>query len=74
MLKNSLMRMGVLFFVSIAVTRYVFIFWLKNPLAVQDRFWNRLIFIWITSFCFLFNFIFYWVPGDFTLLLFRALR
>ncbi len=49
---------------AIVITRYVYIVWLKNPGAVHDNFWNRLLCLWIISFSFIFNFILYILPGE----------
>jgi hypothetical protein len=39
--KNVLKTCAILFYTGIVVVRYVFIFKLKNPLAVDDDFWSR---------------------------------
>ena len=34
---------------AVAITRHVYIFWLKNPAAFKDEFWHRFAAIWITA-------------------------
>jgi hypothetical protein len=41
---------GMLFLDCIMVTRYTFIFWLKNPAAFQDEFWSLFINLWVVGF------------------------
>ena len=43
--------MADLFYDAITVSLYIFIFWLKNPTAVEDSFWNLFINIWIVTGC-----------------------
>ena len=43
---------------SILMIRYFFIFWLKNPVAFNDDFWNFFLNIWIVGFSVLSQFIF----------------
>ena len=49
---------------AITFTRYIFIFWLKNPAAFNDDFWCVLINIWTFSFSFVFQFLRALVPGN----------
>ncbi len=46
--------MIVLFYDAITLSRYIFIFWLKNPTAVEDSFWSLFINIWIVTGCTIF--------------------
>jgi hypothetical protein len=46
---------------AIAITRYIFIFWLKNPVAFHDNFWSQFISIWIHGFSFLAMFVWHFV-------------
>ena len=56
-LKNSL-KAQILLFIDLSLfTQYLFIFWLKNPAAVNDDFWSRFSTIWISGF----NYILYFV-------------
>ena len=64
MIKNTLMRQAILFFVAITVTRYVLIIWLKNPGAVQDDFWSRLLNPCIVGYSIICNFVIYILPGE----------
>jgi hypothetical protein len=45
----------LLYFDAIAMTRYLFIFWLKNPAAFQDDFWNVFVKLWINGASLIFN-------------------
>ena len=40
----------VLLLSGINIIRYIFIFWLKNPVAFKDDFWNLFVNIWIMGF------------------------
>jgi len=42
---------------TFAITRYLFIFWLKNPAVFQDDFWYLFLNIWIKVASLLFNFV-----------------
>jgi len=39
----------MLYLNAIAITRYLFIFWLKNPAAFQNEFWNVFLKRWIIA-------------------------
>ena len=43
---------------GIIITRYFFIFWLKNPVAFNDDFWSFFLTIWIVGFLVMSQFIF----------------
>jgi hypothetical protein len=60
--RNTIQTQVVLFFNAILVTRYVFIFWIKNPGSVDDDFWCRFISIWIVCFSTTMNFVIYTLP------------
>ena len=60
--KNSVKTQTVLFFDAIIVTRYVFIFWLKNPGSVDDDFWCWFLSLWVIGFSHLMNFVIYFLP------------
>lgn len=34
---------------AIILVRYIFIFWLKNPMAVNDDFWSSFLNVWIVG-------------------------
>jgi hypothetical protein len=61
--RNAFKTQIVLFYDAILVTRYVFIFWIKNPGGVDDDFWCRFLSIWITGFSTLLNFVFFTLPA-----------
>ena len=50
---------------AICLVRYIFIFHLKNPNAMQDDFWKQFIVIWVIGFSFLINFTYYLLPGSY---------
>ena len=52
-----------LFFDCIALTRYIYIFWLKNPAAFKDDFWCRVAVPWIKAFSFLITGVWYFLAG-----------
>ena len=45
-----------MFLNAIAISKFIFIFCLKNPAAVDDDFWSVFISIWSIGFSFIFNF------------------
>ena len=48
---------------GVSIVRYLYIFYLKNPSEFKDDFWHVFINIWVTSFCFISQFIFIFLPG-----------
>ncbi len=50
LLRNAFFTQIVLFLDVIVISRYIFIFWMKNPLSFQDDFWHCFINIWIVTF------------------------
>lgn len=48
-LRNAIIMQIVLFLDIIAIARYIFIFWMKNPLSFQDDFWSFYMNCWVTS-------------------------
>lgn len=63
-LKNVVFSNGILIYDGIILTNYIFIFWLKNPAAFRDDFWNIFINSWIICFSFVTQLIFMWTPGN----------
>ena len=61
-MKNSYKTQFLLFFDSSIWVQYLFIFWVKNPAAVNDDFWSYFVSIWIAGFSLLFNFAKFHVP------------
>ncbi len=49
-LRNVFFNQIVLYSDAIVIARYIFIFWMKNPLSFQDAFWHIFVSIWITVF------------------------
>ena len=56
MMKNSYKTQFLLFFDSSIFVQYLFIFWVKNPAAVNDDFWSHFVSMWIVGFSLIFNF------------------
>ncbi len=52
-----------LFFASVSLTRYLFIFWLKNPAAFRDEFWSLFTNFCIVIFTMIAHFVFYFMLG-----------
>jgi len=50
LLRNSIPLQVLLFMNGIAVTRYIFIFWLKNPTAFKDDFWSFFLNMWVVGY------------------------
>ena len=57
-LKLALTTQCMLFLDFIMLTRYAFIFWLKNPAAFRDDFWSLGINMWVTLFSWIVQIIF----------------
>ena len=54
---------GVLTMGFIMVSRYTFIFWLKNPAAFEDEFWSLFINCWTIVFTLISEIFLLWIPG-----------
>ena len=46
LVRNLVRTNGFLLFDALAVTRYVCIFWMKNPGLIDDDFWSIFISLW----------------------------
>ena len=57
-LKLTLTVQGLMFMNSIIISRYIFIFWLKNPAALKDDFWSLIVNIWVVLFSFISQIVF----------------
>ena len=55
LLRNAYVTQVFLYFDTIALTRYLFIFWLKNPAAFHSDFWILFLNIWIRGASLIFN-------------------
>ena len=53
----------LVFYNAITVSRYLLIFWIRNPTAVDDDFWSSVLNIWVVSACALSSFVFFFLPG-----------
>ena len=62
-LKVTATSMFLLFYDSILLTKYVLVFKLKNPGAVNDDFWCRFINVWVCSASLLYDGTRYVLPG-----------
>ncbi len=47
----------LMFLNAIIISKYVFIFWMKNPGSLRDDFWSFFIFLWTLGFRCIFNFV-----------------
>jgi len=63
LLRNSLVLQIFLLYDMICVARFVIIFIVKNPLTIQDDFWNVFINIWTFGMSHLVQFVFVMLPG-----------
>lgn len=45
--RQALIIRLLLLFDSIVIARYLFIFWIKNPLSLDDKFWATFVNVWI---------------------------
>ena len=48
---------------AIIIVKYIFIFQLKNPTALQDDYWRIFINLWILSFCLITQVVYHVLPG-----------
>lgn len=62
-LQGSLLLQLLLFVTAIVVTKYVFIFHLRNPTALDDKFWILFVNMWIRKFAYLTQIISTLLPG-----------
>ena len=51
-LRNALMIQAILFFDIIIIVRYIFIFWMKDPVNFSDDFWFCFVNLWVLIFRF----------------------
>ena len=63
-IRNQILTQLFLFLDGIMITKYVYIFWLKNPNAFHDDFWSVLINILIVGFSLIFEFVRTVLPGS----------
>ena len=61
--RNGLSMHGLLLFDSIIIARFIFVYCIKNPTALQHDFWNILTNAWITSFWIITQTIYILIPG-----------
>ena len=54
-IRSAYVTQTFLYFDAIALTRYIFIFWLKNPAAFRDDFWYIFLSSWIKGASLIFN-------------------
>jgi hypothetical protein len=54
---------GLLYIDATIIIRYIFIFCMKNPTALQDDFWRLYLSIWTTVYSTISQIIFAWTPG-----------
>ena len=62
-LKNTFAMQQIMVFDIIAISRYIFIFWSKNPAAMPETFWIIFTNIFVTGFSFFSQFAFALLPG-----------
>ena len=55
-IKYSYKAQFLLFFDSSIFVQYLFIFWIKNPAAINDDFWSHFVSMWIAGFSIIYNF------------------
>lgn len=51
---------ALMFLNAIVVSKYIFIFWMKNPASIDDDFWSLFISLWSIGFSCIFNFVQIW--------------
>jgi len=60
---GSIFLQILLFITNIVITKYIFIFHLKNPTALDDKFWFTFLTIWIRTFAYLSQATAFLMPG-----------
>ena len=61
--KNVVNIKTLLFCDAVTTSRYLFVFYLKNPSQFKDDFWHKCINIWVVAFCFISQFAVAYLPG-----------
>jgi len=61
--KAAIRSMMVLHFDLMFISRYILILWLKNPIAVKDKFWGLFLGLWVTFASIIIDFTRYSLPG-----------
>ena len=56
LINRAIVKQVLLFLDALVITRFAFIFLLKNPAAFQSDFWIIFVNLWVKSFAFLFQF------------------
>jgi len=62
--KRIVICFGFLILDSISLTRYVYIFWLKNPAAFHDEFWHVFVMLWCILMSLIFQVMRAIIPGN----------
>ena len=62
-IKNSLKWQLLLLLDSVIIVRYIFIFWLKNPGAVNEDFWTTFANGQVIGISLVTNFVIFFLPG-----------
>ena len=62
-LKTAIKSMMMLHFDLMFISRYILILWLKNPIAVKDKFWGIFLGLWVTFASLITDFTRYSLPG-----------
>jgi len=55
MIRSMIKSNFLTFLNAIAISKYVFIFWMKNPGSLQDDFWSLFLTLWTVGFSFIWN-------------------
>jgi hypothetical protein len=63
-LRKAIIIQCFIYLNAIAVTRYILIFWLKNPAALKDEFWYLFVNLWTVLFSFMLPIVRAVVPGN----------
>ena len=64
LLRNVVQQQIQVLVLLIVLFRYIFIFWLKNPMAFEDKFWSCFIKIWLALFCIISQWLIVYLPGN----------
>ena len=62
-LKTAVKTMIILHYDLIFISRYILILWVKNPIAIKDRFWAHFLGLWVSLAAIVTDFTRYSLPG-----------
>ena len=62
-MRKSVITMNIIFIDFMALLRYIFICWLKNPAGFKEDFWSLFLYLWTAPVAVIFHFVWGMLPG-----------